>query len=55
MGHSDQPVEAQARQQYWMPFSPNKAFKQEPQMFVKGAGSHVDCIVGKLGEVLSRL
>jgi beta-alanine--pyruvate transaminase len=41
MGHSDQQVEVQARQQYWMPFSPNKEFKQEPRMFVKGEGMYL--------------
>ena len=40
MGHSDPQVEAQARQQYWMPFSPNKEFKQEPRMFVRAQGMY---------------
>ena len=37
MGHSDPQLEVQARQQYWMPFSPNREFKQEPRMFVRAA------------------
>ncbi len=41
MGHSDQHVGAQARQQFWMPFSPNKEFKQEPRMFVKAEGMYL--------------
>ena len=38
MGHADPLIEADARQNYWMPFSPNKEFKQEPRMFVRGEG-----------------
>lgn len=41
MGHSDQQLEVQARQQYWMPFSPNKEFKQEPRMFSKAEGMYL--------------
>ncbi len=41
MGHSDQHVGVQARQQFWMPFSPNKEFKQEPRMFVKAQGMYL--------------
>ena len=41
MGHADPILEAQARQNFWMPFSPNKEFKQEPRMFVKGEGVYL--------------
>ena len=40
MGHSDPQLEVQARQQYWMPFSPNREFKQEPRMFVRAQGMY---------------
>ena len=41
MGHAEPQVEAAvaadagARDSFWMPFSPNKEFKQEPRMFVR--------------------
>ena len=38
MGHADPLIEMEARQNYWMPFSPNKEFKQEPRMFVRAEG-----------------
>ena len=38
MGHADPLLEQDARQNFWMPFSPNKEFKQEPRMFVRGEG-----------------
>ena len=38
MGHADPLIEIDARQNYWMPFSPNKEFKHEPRMFVRGEG-----------------
>lgn len=38
MGHADPLIEQEARQNFWMPFSPNKEFKQEPRMFVRGEG-----------------
>ena len=38
MGHADPLIELEARQNYWMPFSPNKEFKQEPRMFVRAEG-----------------
>jgi beta-alanine--pyruvate transaminase len=38
MGHADPLIEMEARQNFWMPFSPNKEFKQEPRMFVRGEG-----------------
>jgi beta-alanine--pyruvate transaminase len=41
MGHADPIIEAEARQNYWMPFSPNREFKQEPRMFVKGEGVYL--------------
>ncbi len=40
MGHSDPILEEQARQPYWMPFSPNKEFKHEPRMFVRAEGMY---------------
>jgi beta-alanine--pyruvate transaminase len=47
MGHTDPQLasalaqNADTMQPYWMPFSPNKEFKQEPRMFVKGEGMHL--------------
>jgi beta-alanine--pyruvate transaminase len=38
MGHADPLIEMEARQNFWMPFSPNKEFKKEPRMFVRGEG-----------------
>ena len=38
MGHSELQIDQQARQPFWMPFSPNKEFKQEPRMFVRAQG-----------------
>jgi beta-alanine--pyruvate transaminase len=38
MGHADPLLEVDARQNFWMPFSPNKEFKQEPRMFVRAEG-----------------
>ncbi len=38
MGHSEPQLDQQARQPYWMPFSPNKEFKAEPRMFVRAKG-----------------
>ena len=38
MGHADPLIEIEARQNFWMPFSPNKEFKHEPRMFVRGEG-----------------
>ncbi|HYF59341.1 MAG TPA: aminotransferase class III-fold pyridoxal phosphate-dependent enzyme [Burkholderiaceae bacterium] len=38
MGHADPLIEADARQHFWMPFSPNREFKAEPRMFVRGEG-----------------
>jgi len=38
MGHADPLIDLDARQHFWMPFSPNKEFKQEPRMFVRGEG-----------------
>ena len=40
MGHSDAQLDAQARQPFWMPFSANKEFKQEPRMFVRAQGMY---------------
>ncbi len=39
MGHSDPQVE-QALQPFWMPFTPNKEFKQEPKMFTRAEGMY---------------
>jgi beta-alanine--pyruvate transaminase len=39
MGHSE-PQVANDLQQYWMPFSPNKEFKQEPRMFASAKGMY---------------
>ncbi|MBL8309461.1 MAG: aminotransferase class III-fold pyridoxal phosphate-dependent enzyme [Burkholderiales bacterium] len=49
MGHSDPQLttaanfaqDAHALDNFWMPFSPNKEFKAEPRMFVKGEGMHL--------------
>jgi beta-alanine--pyruvate transaminase len=41
MGHSDPVVSVDARQNYWMPFSPNKEFKAEPRMFVRAEGMYL--------------
>jgi beta-alanine--pyruvate transaminase len=41
MGHSDPVVSVEARQNYWMPFSPNKEFKAEPRMFVRAEGMYL--------------
>jgi adenosylmethionine-8-amino-7-oxononanoate aminotransferase len=38
MGHSELQIDQQARQPFWMPFSPNKEFKQEPRLFVRAQG-----------------
>jgi len=38
MGHADPLIEQSARQNFWMPFSPNKEFKQEPRMFSRAEG-----------------
>jgi beta-alanine--pyruvate transaminase len=40
MGHADPHIETHALQQYWMPFSANKEFKQEPRMFVRAKGMY---------------
>ena len=41
MGHSDQHVEIEARQQFWMPFSPNKELKKEPRLFSRAHGLYL--------------
>lgn len=41
MGHSDPVISIEARENYWMPFSPNKEFKSEPRMFVRGEGMYL--------------
>jgi beta-alanine--pyruvate transaminase len=49
MGHADPhaqtaaalALDSHALENYWMPFSPNKEFKQAPRMFVKGEGMYV--------------
>ena len=41
MGHSDQHVEIEARQQFWMPFSPNKELKKEPRLFSRAQGLYL--------------
>lgn len=41
MGHSDPIISVEARQNYWMPFSPNKEFKSEPRMFVRAEGMYL--------------
>jgi beta-alanine--pyruvate transaminase len=41
MGHSDSIIDIEARQNFWMPFSPNKEFKSEPRMFVRGEGMYL--------------
>jgi beta-alanine--pyruvate transaminase len=46
MGHADHQATAlmtdsHALDNFWMPFSPNKEFKQEPRMFVKGEGMYL--------------
>ena len=41
MGHSDQHVEMEARQQFWMPFSPNKELKKEPRLFSRAQGLYL--------------
>lgn len=41
MGHSDPVINVEARQNFWMPFSPNKEFKTEPRMFVRGEGMYL--------------
>jgi len=41
MGHSDPVINVEARQNYWMPFSPNKEFKTDPRMFVRGEGMYL--------------
>jgi beta-alanine--pyruvate transaminase len=44
MGHAEPQVAEQAvvtdMQPYWMPFSPNKEFKQEPKMFTRAKGMY---------------
>ena len=39
MGHADPQQDVQL-QQFWMPFSPNKEFKQEPRLFARAAGMY---------------
>jgi beta-alanine--pyruvate transaminase len=39
MGHAEPQVTADL-QQYWMPFSPNKEFKQEPRLFASAKGMY---------------
>jgi beta-alanine--pyruvate transaminase len=50
MGHADTHLtetgaafqhDAHALDHYWMPFSPNKEFKQSPRMFVRGQGMYL--------------
>ena len=46
MGHADHQLaaaatDAHALDNYWMPFSPNKEFKTEPRLFVKGEGMYL--------------
>jgi beta-alanine--pyruvate transaminase len=41
MGHSDPIINVEARQNFWMPFSPNKEFKTDPRMFVRGEGMYL--------------
>ena len=49
MGHADHQLsnaaahaqDSHALDNFWMPFSPNKEFKAEPRMFVKGEGMHL--------------
>ncbi|MCX7274099.1 MAG: aminotransferase class III-fold pyridoxal phosphate-dependent enzyme [Burkholderiales bacterium] len=40
MGHSEPQLEQQARDPFWMPFSPNREFKQEPRLFVRAQGMY---------------
>lgn len=41
MGHAEpQATAVEARQPYWMPFSPNKEFKAEPMMFSRAKGMY---------------
>jgi len=40
MGHADQAIDIQSRQSYWMPFSPNKEFKQDPRILVRAKGMY---------------
>ncbi|MBL8339853.1 MAG: aminotransferase class III-fold pyridoxal phosphate-dependent enzyme [Rubrivivax sp.] len=54
MGHAEPQVatapaaaDAQARQPYWMPFSPNKEFKSEPKMFARAKGMYFYTPEGK--------
>lgn len=39
MGHADPQQDVQL-QPFWMPFSPNKEFKQEPRLFARAAGMY---------------
>ncbi len=46
MGHADPQLatlqsDAHALDHFWMPFSPNKEFKAEPRMFVRGEGMYL--------------
>jgi beta-alanine--pyruvate transaminase len=46
MGHADPQLaaldlDAHALESFWMPFSPNKEFKAEPRMFVRGEGLYL--------------
>jgi beta-alanine--pyruvate transaminase len=55
MGHADphaqtaaaMALDSHALENFWMPFSPNKEFKQEPRMFVKGEGMYLWTQEGK--------
>ncbi|HQY28875.1 MAG TPA: aminotransferase class III-fold pyridoxal phosphate-dependent enzyme, partial [Burkholderiaceae bacterium] len=39
MGHADPRLDVQL-QPFWMPFSPNKEFKQEPRLFARAEGMY---------------
>lgn len=46
MGHADpqlasMQLDAHALESFWMPFSPNKEFKAEPRLFVRGEGLYL--------------
>ncbi len=50
MGHAEPQVASDTKadlQQYWMPFSANKEFKQEPRMFVRAEGMYFYTPEGK--------
>ncbi len=40
MGHAEPHATASALENFWMPFSPNKEFKQEPRLFARAQGMY---------------